>query len=186
MVEKFELLRLALNNFSIKVPCFSNSYTGSQTLFRSILFIFLWIASGSVIAETIEKRAQTYLNLAGYNVGSVDGIIGPKTRQSINSAYLDAGLVFDNKIDQEDVTQLRQIYFDKQKLAGRDDPLLSKVMDVADARHFLERTGIGANLFDIKQLVGTTRADAVHALLSQMDGTIQTPLPSFVFEDEVD
>ena len=175
-----------MNNFSIKVPCFSNSYTGSQTLFRSILFIFLWIASGSVIAETIEKRAQTYLNLAGYNVGPVDGIIGPKTRQSINSAYLDAGLVFDNKIDQEDVTQLRQIYFDKQKLAWRDDPLLSKVMDVADARHFLERTGIGANLFDIKQLVGTTRADAVHALLSQMDGTIQTPLPSFVFEDETE
>ena len=158
----------------------------SKTLFRSILFIFFWIASGSVIAETIEKRAQTYLNLAGYNVGPVDVIIGPKTRQSINSAYLDAGLVFGNKIDQEDVRQLHQIYFDKQKLAWRDDPLLSKGMDVADAQHFLERTGIGANLFDIQQLVGTTRADAVHALLSRMDGTVQTPLPSFVFEDETE
>ncbi|MBT6099679.1 MAG: DUF1800 family protein [Marinovum sp.] len=131
----------------------------------------------------MEKRVQTYLNLTGYNVGRVDGIIGPKTRQSINAAYNDAGLKFDNLIDEEDLSQLRQIYFDKSWQSWRNDYVLSKVMDVADARHFLERTGIGSNPLDIQQLVGATRADAVHALLSQMDGTVQTPLPNFVFEN---
>ena len=123
-------------------------------MLRSFVFVFLVFAGSLTCAETIEKRVQTYLNLSGYNVGTVDGIIGPKTRKSMTLAYQDIGRKFDNSIDDEDLSQLRQIYFDQQRILWRNDPILSKVMDVADARHFLERTGIGANLFDIRNLVG--------------------------------
>ena len=171
-----------LKKLLIEVPWTDIFWTGSKKLFRFIVHIFLFIAGSSGFADTIAKRAQIYLNLSGYNAGMIDGIIGPKTRQSIIGAYNEAGLEFDNIIDEEDIFQLRQIYLDKSRQSWLMDPLLSKVMDVADARHFLERTGIGANPFDIQKLVGAARADAVHALLSQMDGTVQSPLPNFVFD----
>ena len=112
-------------------------HTRSKNLFRFIVYIFLFITGSSGFADTIAKRVQIYLNLSGYNAGTIDGIIGPKTRQSIIVAYNEAGLEFDNIIDEEDLSQLRQIYFDNGRQSWLMNPLLSKVMDVADARHFL-------------------------------------------------
>ena len=161
-------------------------FTKANSLLRLFLYIFLVFSGHSAVTETIEKRVQTYLNMSGYDVGPVDGIIGPKTRKSMFTAYKEFGLNFDASIDYEDLNQLRQIYFDKKRHSWLNDPMLSKVMNVADARHLLERTGIGANPFDIEKLVGITRADALHVILSQIDGTVQNPLPNFVFEKDAE
>ena len=155
-------------------------------LFRYFASIFFILAAGSGLAESIEKRTQSFLNLSGYDAGPVDGIAGPRTLRSITAAYDAAGLTFDGTLDRTDVAQLRQIYLSEMRRTWRADTVLSRPMDVADARHFLERTGLGANPVEIQKLIGVSRADAIFDLLSGMESGVQTPLPDFIFDTDTE
>ena len=62
----------------------------------------------------------------------------------------------------------------QELLLSRDH--LNVLMDVADARHLLERVGIGAHPEEIRAFVGVSRLDGIMRMLDQLDVS-QTLLP---------
>ena len=53
-------------------------------------------------------------------------------------------------------------------------------LDAGDARHLLERSGIGAHPSKIAALMGKTRSQAISKIISEFSDTTSLPLPSFI------
>ena len=63
-----------------------------------------------------------------------------------------------------------QVYHQRTEAAEVAQPHLQQIVDVADARHLLERAGIGAHPSEISELVGMNRSQAVTHVLSGIYG----------------
>lgn len=61
--------------------------------------------AGGQNAEMV-KQVQTKLNEAGHDVGSVDGIVGPKTQKGLKDFQTSKGLNASGQIDQETLAAL--------------------------------------------------------------------------------
>lgn len=144
--------------------------------------ICLITLNNQLFASGLEKRAQVYLNLSGIDVGAADGLVGPKTRRGMLRAFEALESKAPDKIDSSTIDALKQNYFQNMAALWSGSPHLSKTVTVADARHLLERSGIGASAYDIANIVGRTRADAVLEVLSGYSQNLSVALPSFIFE----
>lgn len=59
---------------------------------------------------------------------------------------------------------------------------LQKIVDVVDARHLLERTGLGAHPSEVQGLLGLTRSKAISRILENIDATeITVDPPEFIY-----
>lgn len=126
-------------------------------------------------------QLQRELTLLGYAPGPIDGLWGPKTAAALNEA-----------LPSEDIDSWQNLSL-LHKLSLVDEfnrqwenreaavPYLQQPMSVADARHLLDRSGIGAHPSEINDLVGLTRSHAVSVIISQLDVSFPTlPQPSWV------
>ena len=59
---------------------------------------------------------------------------------------------------------------------------LQQIVDVVDARHLLERTGLGAHPSEVQSLLGLTRSKAISQILENIDATeITVDPPEFIY-----
>ena len=67
---------------------------------------FLIVIGSSTIASPISE-AQQMLNQLSYNAGSADGAYGKKTRKALEKFYRDIGGIFDGKLDDNEISDLK-------------------------------------------------------------------------------
>ena len=61
---------------------------------------------------------------------------------------------------------------------------LQKIVDVVDARHLLERTGLGAHPSEVNSLLGLTRSKAISQILENINATeITVDPPEFIYSE---
>lgn len=118
-------------------------------------------------------RLQQDLTALGFDPGPADGLWGPKTRRAAQSFGADTGL--DLRIQgYADLTAAYWRALDTAttlQLETREQslPHLSLRMTAADARHLLERAGIGAHPLEIQALLGLSRSQAISRMMAQLD-----------------
>ncbi len=80
---------------------------------KYIFALALSMFATTAISGTIEE-AQRMLNVLGYNAGPVDGLYGKKTKDALSDFYESQNKQFDNKLDQNELTDLEnasKVYF---------------------------------------------------------------------------
>ena len=77
---------------------------------RTILMALLMTLTTQAWAssKTVTEEAQRLLNYYGFDSGTVDGVLGPKTRKAIIDAYSSIGASWDNDLDETDIAFLRE------------------------------------------------------------------------------
>ena len=60
------------------------------------------------MSGTVDE-AQRMLNILGYNAGAVDGLYGKKTENALKNFYKSKNKRFDNKLDQNEITDLKNV-----------------------------------------------------------------------------
>ena len=116
------------------------------------------------------KRVQSYLKILNYDVGAVDGVIGAKTIKALKSALEEDIDVKEVKVNVSLVnSKLTQLYLKKMFERSKTIPHLQEKMDISDARHLLERAGIGAPPEEVAKLINMSRGEAVYKILSELN-----------------
>ena len=146
--------------------------------------IFIFFLSNITAYASNERRAQSYLSLSGYYNGKINGKIDFRTKTALTKAYVSFGEKAPDVIDNATIAALQKLYFKKMKNSWSLDPSLSKRMTIADARHFLERTGIGTPISQIQKLISKSRAEAIYELITGYSTNVELALPSFIFEQQ--
>lgn len=144
---------------------------------------WVFIITEILYANSLINRVQMYLSLSGYDVGNIDGIVGSRTREGLSKAYENTRIDKNYHVSTKDIPKLRNVYLKKSLKTWSKRSHLNKKMTVADARHLLERTGIGAHYLEIEKFTQQTRAEAIRNILSNFDDFPQTPLPKFIYDD---
>lgn len=148
----------------------------------SIIFIFF--LSNITVYASNEKRAQTYLSLSGYYHDKINGKIDFRTKTALAKAYASLKKETPNSVNGTTITTLQKLYLKKMKNSWSSDPVLSKRMTISDARHFLERTGIGAPILEIQKLISKSRAEVIYELMTGYTIDVELALPSFIFDQQ--
>ena len=130
-------------------------------------------ASVSAKDRSVE-RAQQILTLSGFEPGPVDGLWGRRTASALTEIAAEADLLVAPSSERElrpsVFAAMWQVYHQRTEAAEVAQPHLQQIVDVADARHLLERAGIGAHPSEITELVGMTRSQAVTHVLNGIYG----------------
>ena len=132
-------------------------------------------STASVLAKDRSvERAQQILTLSGFEPGPVDGLWGRRTASALTEIAAEADLLVAPSSERElrpsVFAAMWQVYHQRTEAAEVAQPHLQQIVDVADARHLLERAGIGAHPSEITELVGMTRSQAVTHVLKGIYG----------------
>lgn len=65
------------------------------------------------------EKLQVMLSSLGYNTGSIDGVVGPKTTEALRRFQSDKGLMSTGHLDEHTRSALRQAFYDVRRLEGR-------------------------------------------------------------------
>ena len=126
-----------------------------------VILTFLFLFSESAHASNYDPKIeelQRALILTGFSPGKSDGLWGGRTEGALKKFYDNQGLELES-VDYENAVQLIFTLWNKQREADeRNTDYLQEKLNLDDARHLLERTGIGANIKDIKKVLGSTRS----------------------------
>ena len=131
------------------------------------------------------ERVQHALALSGFDPGPIDGFWGQKTRQALQELKDLTGLEilpenpddFNFALDRA----LVQAFNDRSENKEIDHEYLQQVVGIADARHLLERAGIGAHPSEIGALIGLSRSQAVSNMIARLDGReTAVPMPQWI------
>ncbi len=145
----------------------------------TFLFLFYESAHASNYDPKIEEL-QRALILTGFNPGKVDGLWGGRTEDALKKFFDNQGLELES-VDYENAVHLIFTLWNKQREADeRNTDYLQEKLNLDDARHLLERTGIGANIKDIKKVLGLTRSEAVTHIIDELRTENWLPLPKFL------
>mgnify|MGYP001223329361 CR=1 FL=1 len=66
----------------------------------TILLLTILLSTKLLYADNLVKRAQTYLTMSGFDIGKVDGIIGPKTVKGLRKVYNSSEIYKNYKISE--------------------------------------------------------------------------------------
>ena len=152
-----------------------------KIFFLNLIFIIL--STKFLFAEQLVRQAQSYLLISGFDVGNVDGIKGPKTIKALKKAYSLEEINNNYKIKKSDIKELRYLYFKRKLEQWSQQPHLNKKMSISDARHLLERTGIGANYLEILRFSNFSRAEGIFHILKNFNTFPQSKPPNFIYEE---
>ena len=148
-----------------------------------IILTFLFLFSESAHASNYDPKIeelQRALILTGFNPGKADGLWGGRTEDALKKFFDNQGLELES-VDYENAVQLIFTLWNKQREADeRNTDYLQEKLNLDDARHLLERTGIGANIKDIKKVLGLTRSEAVTHIIDELRTENWLPLPKFL------
>jgi uncharacterized protein (DUF1800 family) len=127
------------------------------------------------------ERVQRSLVLSGYDPGPVDGYWGSRTASALAKMAKDMKLSLEPNskasITSDVFKALDEAYRAHAEKQESYLPYLQEVMTPTDARHLLERSGIGAHPSKILELMGLTRSEAVTAIISGLDGSSTSTTP---------
>jgi uncharacterized protein (DUF1800 family) len=158
-----------------------------RIVFAALITVLLASASAeSVFAQNVKvERVQRALVLAGFDPGPVDGFWGQKTRDALKELAISTTLIgipegpdgFDMELDRA-LVKAFNVYAEREEVGH---PYLQQIIDVADARHLLERSGIGAHPSEIGNLIGLTRSQAISHMIARLDGReTAVPIPQWI------
>ena len=120
-------------------------------------------------------RAQRILTFLGFDTGPIDGFWGWRTESALvdmaAESELQLNLISSTELSQSVFMAMWRVYSLRSELAEAKHPHLQKIVDIADARHLVERTGIGAHPSEIAELIGMTRSEAVSYVLGPIGGS---------------
>lgn len=129
----------------------------------------------AVAKDRSVERAQQILTLSGFEPGPVDGLWGRRTESALAEMATEADLsvapTSGRELRPSVFAAMWKIYHQRTEATEADQLHLRQIVDVADARHLLERAGIGAHPSEIVELVGITRSQAVTHVLNGIDGS---------------
>lgn len=138
-------------------------------VFAYLIGLFLGAAGGAAQADETVALAQRALRLAGYDAGPIDGVWGPATSAALAQALgPESAPRAAQDISPATFDELSSAFNRRAEADEADVPHLQVRLDEADARHLLERTGIGANPVEIAELVGLTRSAAISLMIQRM------------------
>lgn len=131
------------------------------------------------------ELVQRALVLAGFDPGPVDGFWGARTRTALSEMATTTGMRvapegpsdFDVALEQALVAAFNM----HSEAIEVDEPHLQQLMTLSDARHLLERAGIGAHPSEVQELIGLTRSEAISLMIDRIDGrNTQVQYPSWI------
>ena len=127
-------------------------------LIAGILASTLGLTASVSAKDRSVQRAQQILTLSGFEPGPVDGLWGVRTASALTEIAAEADLLVAPSSERElrpsVFAAMWQVYHQRTEAAEVAQPHLQQIVDVADARHLLERAGIGAHPSEITELVG--------------------------------
>ncbi|ERL99436.1 hypothetical protein HIMB11_00381 [Rhodobacteraceae bacterium HIMB11] len=131
------------------------------------------------------KHLQSKLTLSGFNPGPIDGFWGSRTASTFTKMLNENGIkitsVTKSDISKEALSALNSSYHSYSEKSELEIMHLQQYVDAADARHLLERTGLGAHPSEVKRLIGLTRSKAISHVLENLDGTkVTVDPPEFI------
>ena len=131
------------------------------------------------------KHLQSKLTLSGFNPGPIDGFWGSRTASAFTEMLNENGIkitsVTKSDISKEALSALNSSYHSYSEKSELEIMHLQQYVDAADARHLLERTGLGAHPSEVKRLIGLTRSKAISHVLENLDGTkVTVDPPEFI------
>ena len=125
------------------------------------------------------KHLQSKLTLSGFDPGPVDGFWGKRTASALakmlNANGIEISSITKRDISKEALAALNQSYHFHSEKLELEIMHLQKIVNVVDARHLLERTGLGAHPSEVESLLGLTRSKAISQILENIDAI----LPSY-------
>ena len=145
-----------------------------------------WIVAlaAASICSTAQAQDQGVLStqrglaLIGYNPGPLDGYWGSLTASALSKFIEDYDIQTEvggpDDLSSTVFNGLVRAFNAQSEALEADTPHLKVTVGVDDARHLLERTGIGAHPAEIDRLVGLTRSEAISQIIEGLDA--QTPL----------
>ena len=147
---------------------------------------FLLLANVPAYAQDEDvERVQRALVLAGFDPGPVDGFWGSRTRSALSemAALTGMGTALEGPSDFDTSLEraLVAAFNTYSESLEADELHLQQLMTVSDARHLLERAGIGAHPSEVQQLIGLTRSQAISIMIERMDGrNTEVQYPSWI------
>jgi len=131
------------------------------------------------------KHLQSKLTLSGFDPGPIDGFWGKRTASALTEMLNENGItlksVTKSDISKETLSALSASYHSYSEKSELEIMHLQQYVDAADARHLLERSGLGAHPSEVKRLIGLTRSKAVSHVLENLDGTnVTVDPPEFI------
>ena len=75
-------------------------------------------------------------------------------------------VLLDSIVIQRSINLGYKLWNEQQEAKELSEKYLQEKIDLDDARHLLERVGIGANIKEVKKLVGMTRSKAIILIIN--------------------
>ena len=162
------------------------SFRVATNLILSLAFLLSCISAEIAWGQDYKvKHLQSKLTLSGYEPGPIDGFWGKRTASALTEMLNENGIkmtsVTKGDISKEALSALNSSYHSYSEKSELEIMNLQQQVDAADARHLLERTGLGAHPSEVKRLIGLTRSKAVSHVLENLDGTkVTVDPPEFI------
>ena len=121
------------------------------TFFIIFPLFFFGIAFASNYDLKVEQL-QRALILTGFSPGKADGLWGSKTESALSMFHKRQKMVSNSVDMQRSINSVYELWNTQQESDERSKEFLQKKIDLDDARHLLERVGIGANIKEVKNL----------------------------------
>lgn len=133
-------------------------------------------------------QLQRALELVGYDPGPADGYWGKRTAAALGQFSVDFEFEHDitspSKLDAQVFEKLLKALNNQNETDELGLSHMQVSMTVQDARHLLERTGIGSHPTEVASITGMTRSEAVSAIISRLNGqTPILPMPNWVSDE---
>ena len=146
------------------------SFRVATNLIMSLAFLLSCISAEIAWGQDYKvKHLQSKLTLSGYKPGPIDGFWGKRTASALTEMLNENGIkmtsVTKSDISKEALSALNSSYHSYSEKSELEIMYLQQHVDAADARHLLERTGLGAHPSEAKRLIGLTRSKAVSHVL---------------------
>ena len=152
----------------------------SSSLFLAIWALIFCSSTSWALDNTI-FALQSKLSVSGYDPGPIDGLWGQKTERAASQLLADNG--FDEAADRQNLdaknlmVSLNNAFNKYSEITEKSYAHLKSKVDIFDARHLLERSGIGAHPKEILELIGLSRSEAITRVLERIDGSIVANAP---------
>ncbi len=161
-----------------------------RSVIAILLLFFFCVSAGIAWSQNYKiKHLQSKLTLSGFDPGPVDGLWGKGTASALakmlNANGIEASSTTKKDISKMALAALNQSYHFHSEKLELEILYLQEIMDVVDARHLLERTGLGAHPSEVKRLLGLTRSKAISQILENIDATeITVDPPEFIYSKD--
>ena len=153
------------------LPDGKSEVNGAGVLLRSLCIVSLFLLGISPLSaqDRLVNQLQRELILVGLDPGPVDGLWGQRTAQAAGMLGVAGRVERPRDVSRAHKSALLQALNAQWEEREKDQAHLQRIMTLSDARHLLERVGIGAHPAEIESLLGLTRSQAISRMMVQLD-----------------